>query len=231
MRMFHLWLAVVLFAVSAEAAYALSYRLAVLDDGRCGRRCPKAIVGTGEISSKELEQFIAFLSGLGRSTPIPHDFAIDSKGGNLGGAMKLGLALRQIGVRAVAGTVVDGKIRKGFCGSACVFVLMGGETRSVAAGSVVAIHSPRRIELAGVPEDDSENGPEARQRIVKALTEYVRVMGIDPALITLAMSIPPESRRILTQAEIKRFRLSTSEASRRAPPRPLRLTPRKVPLK
>ena len=60
-------------------------------------------------------------------------------------SLSLGLAIRALGLNATVGGLREGGIGRGFCGSACVFVLMGGRTRNVAPGSIVAVHSPKRV--------------------------------------------------------------------------------------
>ncbi|HEY8381685.1 MAG TPA: hypothetical protein VIL09_05990 [Microvirga sp.] len=218
MRILRLALVLTFFGAGLQAASALTYRLAPIDDGRCGRAgaCRTALVGVGDITEDEIERFRAFVSRMDPSVQSPRDFVIHSRGGNLGGAMKLGIVLRSIGLRAIAGTVADGSIQRGFCGSACVFVLMGGRTRHVAPGSVVAVHAPRRI--GGEGREDSSRDVTAsvdrRRYITGALSQYARVMGVDPALIHLSMTIPHESGRVLSAQEIRRFRLTTGGGRR-----------------
>jgi hypothetical protein len=48
------------------------------------------------------------------------------------------------------------------------------------------------------------------RQVTRGLSQYSTLMGIDPALITLMMQVPPTSRRVLTTSEIRRFRLTNS---------------------
>ncbi len=217
MKSFRVLLSILLLAAGARAASALEYRLVAVDDGRCGFRgdCAAVVAATGEIGLDERDRFRSFVSALDGRAAAPQAFVIQSPGGNLAGAIQLGMALRQIGVPVVAGRVVSGGIGRGFCGSACVYVLMGGRSRRVSSGSVIAIHAPRRAASTwqgGVVDDGT---PEGRRMVAQLLSEYSRLMGVDPALIALTMRTPHEGRRVLSSAEIRRYGLATSVARRR----------------
>jgi hypothetical protein len=203
-----LWLV----CAASSGANALSYRLVSLDDGRCGSSssCPLAIAASGEIAQDEFERFRSFVASQPPNTRAPRDFIIHSSGGNVGGALKLGLAIRALGLNATVGGVRNGGVGRGFCGSACVFVFMGGRTRSVARGSVIAVHTPRRVAASLDPQEVGSTAlaPAFRDRVLTGLMDYARAMGVDPALIRLSMTVPHESRRVLTAAEIRRFRLA-----------------------
>jgi hypothetical protein len=212
MRLLRTAFAVSLLCSVSPGANALSYRLVSLDDGRCGydRSCPLAVIATGEIGRDEFETFRAFAGSLPSGTRMPRDFIIHSAGGNVGGALKLGLAIRALGLNATVGGLREGGIGRGFCGSACVFVLMGGRTRNVAPGSIVAVHSPKRVVASLDPQEvgSTELGPAFRNKVVSGLMDYARAMGVDPALVRLSMTVRHTARRVLTAAEIRRFRLA-----------------------
>jgi hypothetical protein len=214
MRLLRVVLTLGLICAGSSGAWALSYRLLAIDDGRCGtgRPCPTAIVATGEISEEEFDLFRAFVASAAPGTQAPRDFIIHSNGGNVGGALKLGLALRVLGLNTVVGAVRGRGVGKGFCGSACVFVLMGGRTRRVAPGSTVAVHSPRRVVASVDPEvvGSTELRSGLKGQVLQGLMDYARGMGVDPVLIRLSMTVPHHSRRVLTAAEIRRFRLAST---------------------
>ena len=197
---------------STCAVQALSYRVASLDDGRCGakRDCALVFVASGEIERREIETFRTFVGELNQRGAGPRAFVIDSAGGNLAGAFGLGMVLRRIGIPVIVGTVREGRLAPGFCGSACIFALMGGRSRQVWPGSVVAVHAPERVPERDGPDPHEFSGSTfaSRGQLTKVLADYARVMGVDPALIALTMSVPPETRRVLTTEEILRFRLA-----------------------
>jgi len=215
MRTFLYALAVLVAA--ASPALALSFNLAPLDDGRCGysQNCPAVIRATGRIEPDDVEQFQAFLSGLSDRRNVTRTLVIQSPGGHMMAGIKLGIVVRALGFHVIPGTVGGGEIRQGGCGSACVFVLMGGAQRSVPRGSIVAVHQPKlvsRAELgAEVPVEMTSGDLRA---VTRGLSQYSTLMGVDPALITLMMRVPHTSRRVLTDAEIRRFGLATGSSRR-----------------
>jgi hypothetical protein len=212
MHLFRVLVTSSLILFSTCAAQALSYRVASLDDGRCGprRNCPVVFVATGEIERREIDRFRSFVGGLNQRASGPRAVVIDSAGGNLAGAFALGLILRRIGVPVIVGSVRDGELEPGFCGSACIFALMGGRSRQVPPGSVVAVHAPERVPERDGPDSHEFSGSTfaSRAQLIKVLADYARMMGVDPALIALTMSVPPDTRRELTAEEIRRFRLA-----------------------
>ncbi|HEX2135075.1 MAG TPA: hypothetical protein VHG30_04110 [Microvirga sp.] len=212
MRLFRVLVPFLLLVSSTCAVQALSYRVATLESDRCAPKgdCPVVFVATGEIERDELQNFRNFVGGLDQRAAGPRAFVISSEGGNLAGAFALGHVLRRIDVPVIVATVEDGVLRPGFCGSACVFALMGGRSRQVPAGSVVAVHAPRRV-----PERGQLGGRElsaatarGRRQITRILSDYARAMGVDPAVIALMMRVEPDARRVLTPAEVRRFRLA-----------------------
>jgi hypothetical protein len=211
MHLFRVLVISFLLASSTCSVEALSYRVAPIDSGRCRSKveCPLVFVATGEIERNEIQNFRTFVGGLNQRAAGPRAFVIDSSGGNLAGAFGLGVVLRRIGIPVIVGRVRDGALGPGFCGSACIFALMGGRSRRVPPGSVVAVHAPERV-----PELGALGGPElsgatadSRRQITEILSDYARRMGVEPALITLTMSVPSEERRVLTPLELRRFRL------------------------
>jgi hypothetical protein len=212
MHLFRVLVTSFLLASSTCSVEALSYRVAPIESGGCSSRaeCPLAFIATGEIERKEIQNFRTFVGGLNQRAAGPRAFVIDSTGGNLAGAFGLGMVLRRIGIPVIVASLRDGALGPGFCGSACVFALMGGRSRQVPRGSVVAVHAPERV-----PERGALGGPElsgatadSRRQITKILSDYARRMGVDPALITLTMSVPAQARRALTPLELRRFRLT-----------------------
>jgi len=216
MRM--LLLVLVFVASTVSSASAMTYTLATFDDGRCTNGCPRAIVAEGTIQLDEPRRLAAFLSRFG-GAGLPRTLLLHSPGGNLAGAVRLGSGLRRLGIRTVvarvgrshggAGPVVLGN---GVCASACVFVLMGGETRLVPPGSRIFVHAGRNY--GGLTRDLSGPGyidPQPDPALVTSLLQqYAGAMGVDPAFVTLVQSVPHESARLLTDAEVRRFHLATT---------------------
>jgi hypothetical protein len=185
-------------------AGAMSYHLVDV-------RGQPAIFAHGRIELDETERFLAFLQRM--NGPVPGNLIVHSPGGNLRGAVSLGLTLRRVGATVVVASAraLDREayriaLRPGTCASACVYMLMGGRSRVVTSGSRLVVHQARRVG----DTSDIRGGYDPRLAAVNdALARYAIDMGIDPRVIAIADSVPHESGRILTNAEIRRFRLVT----------------------
>jgi hypothetical protein len=207
--------------VIGGGASAMTYRLAVFDDGRCVDRCPQAIVAEGAVQVDEPQRLVAFVRQISATTnAIPRTLLLHSPGGNLAGALQLGYGLRRLGLRTVVARVGRGaegqalQLGTGVCASACVIVLMGGQERLVPSGSRIAVHAAKRS--GGLTRDILGSGYIDGQvdgsSVSGLLQRYARDMGVDPALMILAQSVPHESARVLSPAEISRFRLASMGA-------------------
>mgnify|MGYP000899873408 CR=1 FL=1 len=199
-------------------AAALSYSTVEIDDGKCRPNCASAIVATGSINGREVEDLTWFMRHSGKNKRLAKLFIIHSGGGNAYGGLSLGMYLRQAGVTVmVAQTNGEpitrtGGLGRGLCGSACVFVLAGGAKRVVPQGSVVAVHGARPVQtevhdrMAGTVTSIKVD----RDQIATAFASYYQKMGINPGLAKLAESIPHSEFRVLSPQELSKFRLATT---------------------
>jgi hypothetical protein len=218
----HLLALILTFLALSGSASAMTYRLARFDEGRCAGRCPQAIVAEGTVQVDEPRRLAAFAARVaGETGSVPNTLLLHSPGGNLAGALRLGYGLRRLGLRTVVARVGRGaddragdgaaRLGTGVCASACVLVLMGGQERLVPSGSRVAVHAARRA--GGLTRDILGSGTIDPQlddgSVLSLLHRYARDMGVDPALMSLAQSVPHESARILSPAEISRFGLAS----------------------
>jgi hypothetical protein len=196
----------------AGPARAMSFQLAPLDDGRCGysQSCPMVVRAVGKIESDDAERLQSFLGRAAGTANVARTLVIHSAGGHMMASIRMGILLRALRFQVIPGMVSGGQIRRGICGSACVFVLMGGERRTVPAGSIVAIHRPKLVSVArlGSEEIPVEISREDLREITGLLSRYSSLMGVDRGMIALMMTVPHSSRRILTAAEMRRFRLA-----------------------
>ena len=202
--------------LSTGSAFAMTYRLAVVDDGRCSRDCAQAVVAEGTIELDEPERLASFLQQMG---VVPGTLVLHSPGGNLAGALKLGQGLRRLGTRTVVARVSRSQpavLTTGVCASACVYALMGGRDRVVPSGSKIVVHAAKRYggferDIAGSGYIDAGMDGGA---VLGLLNDYAQRMGVDPAVMSLAQSVPHESARVLSPAEVNRFRLASVTAAR-----------------
>jgi hypothetical protein len=203
----------------AGHAQAMSYGLVGL------RGAGTALVAEGRIYRNEAARLQAFVEQMSAVREIPRTLVISSPGGELVGALALGETLRQLGVRTVVGAISadaqgQATLGAGRCHSACVFVLMGGTSRSVIPGSLVGVHSPQPVMLVGgrpyLP--DSATTRHIVQQTAPALRLYAHQMGVSPSLIDVANDVPHTLVRNLSSSELTRYSLITPGKSRKAVP-------------
>jgi hypothetical protein len=189
----------------------MNYGLLPFQDGS------SALVAQGQIGGDEAVRFLAAVQAAQERGAMPRMLIISSPGGNLGGSLKLGQALRQLRMRTVVGSVAQDAtgqraLTAGGCHSACVMVLMAGIDRSVLPGSRVGVHSPQVVVVAGGQgySLDETTTRYVVQRSEPVLRSYARAMGVSPAVIDVAHGVPHTSIRTLTSSELARYRLVTS---------------------
>lgn len=108
-------------------------------------------------------------------------FSIDSTGGSVVAAMKIGRLLRQ-----ERGSVMI----EGVCFSACVFVLAGAVDRVIFPPGKVGIHRPYLVSVAS----DARHEIESALRLMR---DYLREMDVSPQLADDMIAVEPEDNRIL----------------------------------
>lgn len=193
-------------------ATAMSYRLIALPDGG------NAVVAQGLIEGNETARLLSFLQGASGGS-MPRTLILSSPGGNMVSGLQLGQTVRRLGLRTSVGTVAvksSGQqvLTSGLCGSACVFVLMGGVGRTMTPGSRIGVHSPQvRVSAAG---RSYVLDPVTSRYVIRAtepvLRSYARHMGVNPSLIGVAHGVPHHGARILSASEINRYGLVTGGA-------------------
>ena len=100
----------------------------------------------------------------------------------------------------------------GECLSACVYAMMGAVRRVAPAGSQVALH---RMSIVENEAGGGWFGPAhvtrsfADKPMVAILKRYAARMGINPAMIALAESLPPDNMHLLTPTEMRRWSFAT----------------------
>lgn len=198
------------------AAPALDYRFVPLAQPGCSDDCPQVVVATGTISGRESELFSWFMRHSGRNRRIAQLLVIHSPGGNAYGGMALGTMLRKAGMTVVVARASGGAIAsdrglgQGLCGSACVFVLAGGAKRVVPTGSMVAIHRARqnRTDMHDSVSGRVQTRAIGSEEVARIFGDYYASMGVSRELARLGESTPNSGMRILTAAEMARFRLA-----------------------
>lgn len=123
---------------------------------------------------------------------------LESSGGDVGSAMKIGRAMRQLN----ALVAVDE------CYSACVLVLAGAPKRAVDNNSKVGIHRPYQIDAIPTTAEIEREKYQRTQREVQA---YLAEMNIPTRLYEDMLIVPPERIRLLTAKEIAEYGLADDD--------------------
>lgn len=203
-------------AAVAPQAQAMTFKLVSIG-GACGSHCPQVISAEGEIQKSAGEDFIDFLRSASADARLRNIVFINSPGGNVVGAMKLGAVFRKAGSAVVVaraqegqGLASDARFLSAQCLSACVYAIMGGKTRVVPPQSKLGVHRTSSFRYVGKDPAGAEPGYAkipTPSSLLKALTDYTRRMGVSSEVISVAQASPADSIRILSRHEVARWRL------------------------
>ncbi len=212
-------------AATAIPASALTYRFMPVAVNGCSGECPLAIIATGQVSLSAAEDLLVKLEPLVRARrPMVGTIMIDSPGGYLLGALKLGIVIRQLKLNVIVASY-QGPSQYGTaqCNSACAYVLAGGVKRFVPGGSMVGVHKSydggiSQRDILGGGSIDARRDPNGADDV---LGWYLGRMGVNRELMRIVNATPSSDIRVLTPAELTRFRLATvmSGEGRRGNPR------------
>lgn len=189
------------------------------DAAACATGCRGWVSAVGVITGETPAAFASFAAShdLSGATVV-----LDSSGGSVLDAIKLGREWRDLGVTTTVGIV--NQVRSAarteiypdaYCESMCVFLLLSGKTRYVPAGAHVRVH---QIWMGDRAEDATAANYSAQdvmiiERDVGRLAKYTFDMGGSGELLGLALSIPPwEPLHELTAAELHLTNLVSSDA-------------------
>jgi hypothetical protein len=125
----------------------------------------------------------------------------NSVGGNVGTALEIGRAIRQMGMNTV-------QLRSLECASACAFAFMGGVNRFAEPGAIGVHRSSFGTALDGI---DAEVAVSAVQLHTAEVIEYLLEMDVDPAILQLALSYDANDIRYLSASEMVEFRLLSDQ--------------------
>lgn len=188
----------------------------------CGTSCREWVSAKGMIMPDTAREFEAFA----RTRDIAGKVVVlESPGGAVPAGLALGRAFRRMNMTVTVGQTVmlaadsSGEQRasyspKAICASMCPFVLLGGTRRHVPPEARILVHQI----WPGAARADSTAAVYAAQHVaglLRATSEIARYtvdMGGEIELFDLSMRIPPwEDLRVLTQIEVQRTRLNTTD--------------------
>ncbi|HTR12155.1 MAG TPA: hypothetical protein VMI72_02590 [Roseiarcus sp.] len=203
-------------APEAGLADAMTFRVELLQAGNCGARCPRVIAADGVIETDTPQAFVAFLKERGDDKSLRRIVFFNSRGGNVVASMVFGHILRALRVAAVVGRFGaegDPHPYVGECLSACVYAMMGAVRRVAPPGSEIALHRMSIIEneTGGLFGSSQVKRSFADAPMVSVLKRYARKMGVNPALVAAAESLPPDSMHVLTREEMRHWSFAKSQ--------------------
>lgn len=198
-----------IFLPSFAAAQEMTFRLAG-NGGNCDE-C-EWVAAQGEITAATPDAFAAFMANH-RTRHV----VLDSPGGDLGSALRLGRLMREQGKFTGVGRTVPNdfgshQVIEGRCDSACAFAFMGGEARRIDVQGAnrfvpylgkLGMHRFYTREGAEIPSA-------ATQQIMGQLLIFVQDMGIDPRVLSLASTASADNMYYFSPREMAEFRLVTT---------------------
>ncbi len=173
------------------------------------------LIATGVIGARTPDDFRRVMSDphllAGRGTRV---FFL-SPGGNLIAGLELGREIRKAGFTTVVGLPRGGKafapIERSVCASACTFAFLGGISRTVAPGSIYAVHrffrgnyKPGRNVLT-----DPTRITRIDQQLAGDLVAYIRAMGVSADLYKISTEGSRDKTVNLTPAQMAALRVTT----------------------
>jgi hypothetical protein len=220
-----------LLALCASPPSAMEFASVPLGPDCSQRHCPRALVAEGEISDDAPAKFTRFLRQEMQVPGLHALMFINSPGGNVESALRLGALLHEAGASVVVGRPVLGvqaqsspargrrvshapglSVVPGQCASACVYTLMGAKKRIVPDGARLGVHRMSARVQAHAPEGGgaSQSRIFAGENEIRQLRDYASRVGGSQDLISLAESTPHDRIRVLSAAEIRRYRLGNA---------------------
>lgn len=189
----------------------------------CGMHCRLLVAARGAITAETPRDFANFAVSHNLTGAL---VVLNSGGGSVHGAIKLGREIRKLGLDTTVGRLIDidstnpGRPRaklspRANCESMCAFVLLAGVHRTVPPEARVLVH---QIWLGDRRADPTAANYSAEdlalvQRDIGKLARYTVDMGASIELLNLALRIPPWERMYrITRAEIRDARVATETA-------------------
>lgn len=132
---------------------------------------------------------------LAEVSPAPETLILQSPGGTVSEALALGRHIREEGLTT---QMLAGE----YCFSACPYVLAGGAARDIAEDAQVGVHQHYFGESTILPASFAVEDIQAGQGEVMI---YLDEMGIDPMVMTHALSTPPDEIYVLLPDQLRQY--------------------------
>lgn len=165
-----------------------------------GKNCSVNVNYSGPIESADVEKFRSILGDAKRRTDFSKQIMLDSPGGDVDAALKIGKLIRASHLTTASKE----------CYSSCVIVLAGGVARwpmTEFAGlqlGKVGIHRP--YTMMGVASYEKHR--EKFNKLEREIKKYLREGGVSERLWDDMIKTPPESMMLLDQKQLQAYGLS-----------------------
>ena len=238
-----------------ESPFEMPMRIVIVRNNvpGCEPLCPQWLSAEGQITSKTPALFRKALANT-RAFPLP--IVMTSTGGDVDAALAIGEMIRKRHLDVVVGWTyfagcapVEKKCKlpkeqkgvyrgiamssRGFCVSACAFILAAGEKRLRGEGTYVGVHQISRTitrekvryserysivkgkkkilsrKIVSRKPMKSYVSTKLDKRLEKKLAAYFNRMGVDKSLLALFERAPPTSMYLLAGDELRTTRLIT----------------------
>jgi hypothetical protein len=182
------------------SCFALLHENLIEQDCMSDNERPCRIWLTGEISDSMASRFESFVRNfIPPSKRKGFSVLLDSNGGDVAAAMKIGSILREF-------EVLSGVRPNESCASACVLVLAGASMRLM-FGPVI-IHRPYRREAIVLGPKEAQQEYESRNASIRG---YLQRMNVSPSLLDAMNTIDPSDSRTLTRDELTSYGLLVAD--------------------
>lgn len=120
----------------------------------------------------------------------------ESPGGNIQKAMQLGRLIRRLGLSTIQPRAIE-------CASACSLAFLGGTMRYAEPGAIGVHKSSFNRDLSVSTED----AVSVVQQVTAEIITYMVEMGVEPALLQLALQYDSDDIRYLSKSEMERYKV------------------------
>jgi hypothetical protein len=214
--------AITTFGCQAQAGASLEERKMPMKFNwiACQPNCRGWVSAVGIVTADSPGDFEAFA----RSRDLEGvTLVLDSSGGSVNDAIKLGRRFRELSMRTTVGTSIQVHtaqgdramvIPEGYCESMCAYLLLGGRTRYVPQAAHVRVHQIWMGDRADDAQDASYSAQDMMivERDIGRLAKYTFDMGGAGDLLSLSLNVPPwEDLHELSQSELRQTNLVTTD--------------------
>ena len=140
---------------------------------------------------------------------IKYLLSLNSDGGDVTTALSIGRFIRNLSFPVKSAHFEVWVFGRYKCNSSCVFLIAAGQSRKVYGK--VGIHRPYFVELS--PNLSTADIGRIRSEQTRLMKSYFAEMDVPESLLDAMLSIPPENIKILSESELKQYRIYYDDAN------------------